>query len=283
MQAPQVGTEIRKEIAPEAELVRRVPQRESEAFADLITPHFKPLKSLVRRMLRNEFDSDDIVQQAILKAYTHLDQFRSHASFRTGLTSIALNEKNTSRLLYDGGKFTESAVSAHCESPSELYERKRVVRRVRNAVAKLPLNYRMVIEVFDLSESSLSETQSVLRISAGTAETRIFRGSPSAWQISNGSRPGRYQTSGRKKSGLGRNVIVLTIPELDSLAIYLREPDQICGADVPRKVLRSPGNVESRTGDLIRKRRLFPRRLARRTAQHWRISTLCQSLERSNV
>ena len=182
MQSPQVGTEIRKEIASEAELVRRVLQGESEAFADLITPHFKPLRSVVRRMLRNEFDSDDSVQQAILKAYTHLDQFRSHGSFRTWLTSIALNEirqsvreKNTSRLLYDGGKFTESAVSAHCESPSELYERKQVVRRVRNAVAKLPPNYRMVIEVFDLSESSLSETQSVLRISVGTAKTRIFR------------------------------------------------------------------------------------------------------------
>jgi len=100
MAVSNATTEIRTEIPPkavpdtnrEAELIRKVLEGQVEAFSELLTPHFKPLKGLVRRLVRNEFDSDDIVQQTVLKAYSRLNQFRFHATFRTWLTAIALNE-----------------------------------------------------------------------------------------------------------------------------------------------------------------------------------------------
>lgn len=109
-------------------------------------------------------------------------QFRFQATFRTWLTSIALNEIRqngrigiNARLVLDGGKRIESTASERGESPFELYEREEAAQRLRNAIGTLPLKYRLVIEVFDLNERSVSESQAALRIPIGTAKTQLFR------------------------------------------------------------------------------------------------------------
>jgi RNA polymerase sigma-70 factor (ECF subfamily) len=190
MQVSKTGTEPGNQTRPEAgtnpnreaELIRRVLEGQSEAFSELLKPHFKSLRSLVRKFVRNEFDADDIAQQTIMKAYGRLDQFRFQSSFRTWMISIAFNEirqngrsKRNARLVFDGGACVESAMGDGGESPYACYERKERAERLRSAIGKLPLKYRSAIEVFDLGETSLSESEESLCISTSAAKARLFR------------------------------------------------------------------------------------------------------------
>jgi RNA polymerase sigma factor (sigma-70 family) len=67
-------------------------QGRDEAFGDLIQPYMASLTRFARLRLRSDPEAEDIVQQAILRALSHLRQFRGEASFKTWLTTIASNE-----------------------------------------------------------------------------------------------------------------------------------------------------------------------------------------------
>jgi DNA-directed RNA polymerase specialized sigma24 family protein len=78
-------------------------------------------------------------------------------------------------LVFDGSKSIESAASGCGESPFELYEREEAAQRLRNAIDTLPLKYRTVVEVLELNEKSLSDSQASLGISTSAAKSRLFR------------------------------------------------------------------------------------------------------------
>src|ERR1700674_3150947 len=63
-----------------------------DAFGDLVQPYLASLIRFARARLGSESEAEDIVQQAVLRAFCHLGQFRHEASFKTWLSAIALNE-----------------------------------------------------------------------------------------------------------------------------------------------------------------------------------------------
>jgi RNA polymerase sigma factor (sigma-70 family) len=165
----------------EAELIKRVLEGCNEAFADLLRPHVKAVRSFVRKTVRNDFDVDDQVQQTLLKAYTRLHQFRFESSFRTWLISIARNEirqnarlRCTSRLVFDEGKSASVIASYSKDSPFEIYARKEMSQQLWQAIANLPAKYRLIVELL-IREKSLAETKSELSIPSGTAKSLRFR------------------------------------------------------------------------------------------------------------
>jgi RNA polymerase sigma-70 factor (ECF subfamily) len=165
----------------ETELIRRVLEGEPDAFADLLRPHLKPVRTFIRNIVRNDFDADDVIQQTLLKAYTRLHQFRFESSFRTWLYSIARNEtrqnarlKSSSRLVFDEGKSAGFVTSHSKDSPLEIYARKEMSQQLWQAIANLPGKYRLIVELW-IGEKSLAETESELSISGGTAKSRRFR------------------------------------------------------------------------------------------------------------
>jgi RNA polymerase sigma-70 factor, ECF subfamily len=167
----------------EAELIKRVLEGCHEAFADLLGPHLKLVRTFVRHAVRNDFDADDLIQQTLLRAYTRLHQFRFQSSFRTWLISIALNEirqnarrRSNSRLVFGQEKSIGVMRSDSKDSPFEIYAGKEMSHQLWQAIANLPAKYRMIIELFDLGEKSLAETESELSISRSAAKSRRFRG-----------------------------------------------------------------------------------------------------------
>src|SRR5437899_8548218 len=78
--------------AEEVGLIRKILSGRNDLFAELIAPHLKPLLRAVRVTIGGHPDVEDIVQQTTLKAFTHLEQFRFEASFRTWLIRIGFNE-----------------------------------------------------------------------------------------------------------------------------------------------------------------------------------------------
>src|SRR4030081_2966066 len=81
----------------EAMLIRRVLAGEHELFYELIRPYERRVYSTACAILRNEADAEDVAQEAILKAFKHIRQFRAEARFSTWLISITVNEARMRR------------------------------------------------------------------------------------------------------------------------------------------------------------------------------------------
>jgi RNA polymerase sigma-70 factor (ECF subfamily) len=135
--------------------------------------------------MRNDPDIDDIVQQAVFKAFTqHLEQFRFEAGFRTWLIRIALNEVNenwrkrhTSRsVALDGSAIAQTQVSDPKDSPFNVCARSQTARLLRIALASLPNKYRIVVRMRDLEERSISEVAERLCLTVAAVKTRHHRG-----------------------------------------------------------------------------------------------------------
>jgi RNA polymerase sigma-70 factor, ECF subfamily len=209
----EIGTCGNKEAA----LIRRVLEGCPEAFADLLRPHLKPVRAFILKTVRNDFDADDLIQQTLLKAFTGLHQFRFQASFRTWLNSIALNEirqnvrlRCKSRLVFDDGKSVSIARSGNKDCPFEIYARKETSQQLRQVIADLPIKYRLMIELFDLAEKSLAETESELGISSSAGKSRRFRArrelcrllTESGKMRSSRSGPVQSESSGQELTGI---------------------------------------------------------------------------------
>src|SRR5713101_3081868 len=82
------------EAQTDHQLVRRVLAGETELFAELIQPCEKRIRTIIRYALGNRAETDDIAQEARLKAFKHLRQFRYEARFRTWVSRIPANEAN---------------------------------------------------------------------------------------------------------------------------------------------------------------------------------------------
>src|ERR1700747_1931809 len=76
----------------EQQLIRRVQAGEKQLFYQLVKPYERRVYSAAYAILRQEADAEDAAQEAFLKAFTHIRQFRAEARFSTWLIQIAVNE-----------------------------------------------------------------------------------------------------------------------------------------------------------------------------------------------
>src|SRR3974377_828631 len=81
----------------EETLIRRVREGEHELFYELIRPYDRRVSSARFSILRNESDAEDAAQEAMLKAFKHIRQFRAEARFSTWLIQITVNEARMRR------------------------------------------------------------------------------------------------------------------------------------------------------------------------------------------
>src|SRR5438477_1930577 len=87
-QAPQITAAA----GGDAELVRRDLGRDEAAVSAIITANNRKLYRLARGILRNDGEAEDVVQEAYVQAFTHLEDFRGDSSLATWLARIAMNE-----------------------------------------------------------------------------------------------------------------------------------------------------------------------------------------------
>ncbi len=176
------------ESAAETRLIEQVIAGEQQLFHQLIRPYERRLYLTAFSILRNEADAEDVVQEAVLKAYINLRQFRSDARFSTWLISITLNEARH-RLRKAKGVYLESLDAPPEEQtispavlvdwrevPSEALDRLEVRQMLVDAVAELPEIYRVVfaardIEGLDVRVDARSQCRKAL---SGEAVRRIY-------------------------------------------------------------------------------------------------------------
>jgi RNA polymerase sigma-70 factor (ECF subfamily) len=184
-----VPTESSTQLS-ERELISRVLAGEREHFHELLRPYERAMYITAFSILRNQADTEEAVQEAVLKAMTHLGQLSDHAKFKGWLLQIATNEARLKRRSRHE-KFFESLEEVHKddkghefmphdfadwrEIPSETLERKEVRRAVAAALHKLPEIYREIFILRDVEDLNISECCEVLGISEQAVKVRLHR------------------------------------------------------------------------------------------------------------
>jgi RNA polymerase sigma-70 factor (ECF subfamily) len=167
----------------EGELIRKILGGRRDLFGDLIAPHLKPLLHTLKATIGGNAEIEDILQQTVLKAFTHLEQFRFEASFRTWLIRIALNEARqsqrkwaSSRLLaVDPTTLTLLPVKDERLSPWVEYQRTEARVQLRAALTLLPEKYRIIMLLRDLHGFTISEVARQLGLTIAAVKTRHLR------------------------------------------------------------------------------------------------------------
>lgn len=172
----------------EGALIERIRNGERELFYELILPYERRVYAAALAILRNEADAEDAAQEAVLKAFRNIKQFRSEAKFSTWLIQIAINEARMRRRKQhpeliepiaerqdESGDYVPRDFADWREIPSETLERKEVRERLAEALASLGQIYRDVFILRDMQHLSIEETASVLKISTASVKTRLLR------------------------------------------------------------------------------------------------------------
>src|SRR5712692_5424099 len=172
----------------EATLIRRVRDGEHELFYELIRPYERRVYAAAFAILRNEADAEDAAQEAVLKAFKHIRQFRAEARFSTWLIQITVNEarmrkrKEHAHMIEpivdhedEGGNYRPRDFADWREIPSETLERKEVRQMLAEALVSLGQIYREVFVLRDMQHLSIEETARALRISTASVKTRLLR------------------------------------------------------------------------------------------------------------
>lgn len=182
-----VITEVKMGELADVELMLRVKQGDREAFRQLIGKHQKPLLNYIYRMTGNPAEAEDLVQEVFLNIYRAAPRYEPQAAFATWLYRIATNvtlnylRDHKPQLLASLNQESECQENSILEIPDShpladevLIEEERV-RNIRNAVAALPENQRLVLILTKFQNLSLKEAAEILECSPMAVKSLIFR------------------------------------------------------------------------------------------------------------
>jgi RNA polymerase sigma-70 factor (ECF subfamily) len=187
---PEEVTSLETPARPfeEEVLIQRIRNGEHDLFYELIRPYEKRVYSAALAILRNEADAEDVAQEAMLKAFKHIRQFRAEARFSTWLTQITINEarmwrrKEHANIMEpivdrqdEEGNYTPRDFADWREIPLETLERKEVRQKLAEALALLGEKYRETFVLRDMQHLSIEETAKALGISTASVKTRLLR------------------------------------------------------------------------------------------------------------
>lgn len=169
-------------------LVRRAQNGDQGALNELITRYERKTYNLAYRLMGNHADASDAAQEALVRVYTRLHNFRCDSAFSTWLfrvvTNTCLDElRRRGRLRYtsldtplptDEGALPRQTTD-EADSPTESAERREVQAAVQRAINRLPDDYRVVVVMRDLHDYTYHEIAALLGTSLGTIKSRLHR------------------------------------------------------------------------------------------------------------
>jgi RNA polymerase sigma-70 factor (ECF subfamily) len=174
-------------------LLARARQRNPEAFAEMVSPYMPTLYRRARGLTGNAADAQDVSQEAVLKAWSRLDQFtgkqdESIDDFRAWISRIAANTSiDLLRQRRDGkiasldqrhGESEEtlgSRMASPQQDPEERCARREMGRLLAKAIVQLPPDLRQACLLRDVLHYSTQEVSSRLGISVVAVRLRLFR------------------------------------------------------------------------------------------------------------
>jgi RNA polymerase sigma-70 factor (ECF subfamily) len=168
------------------EVVARVLDGETGTFEIVMRRYNQRLYRVARAILRNDSEAEDVMQDAYVRAYEHLDQFAGRAKFSTWLTRIAVHEALARQRR--GNRYQELAPVSEGDrgdpmdgfasmalNPEEQASNSQIRGLLEDAVEQLPDAYRTVFMLRDVEEMSTTDTANVLEITEENVKVRLHR------------------------------------------------------------------------------------------------------------
>jgi RNA polymerase sigma-70 factor (ECF subfamily) len=160
------------------EVIARVGRGEVALFEVVMRRYNQRLYRTARAITGDDREAEDVVQEAYVRAYSHLEQFAGRAHFATWLTKITIHEALAR--LRRRGRFVDleeamPTLSSSTPSPEQRVASKELGKLVEGAVDALPVAYRAVFVLRDVEGLSMAETAASLDIPEQTAKTRLHR------------------------------------------------------------------------------------------------------------
>ena len=186
--APFPAFELTEEAKAELELVDRARIGDGRAFSSLIERYEGKIFRLAMNITQNREDAEDVLQEAFLKAYEHLDQFQGNSRFYTWIVRIAVNQalmklrkRKSDRSVsldeqIDTGEDTMvREIAAWDPDPEQQYNQDELGGILTGAIQGLEPIYRTVFTLRDVEGLSTEETAEALDLSVPAVKSRLLR------------------------------------------------------------------------------------------------------------
>ena len=172
----------------DAELVARVQRGDKRAYDLLVLKYQRKIMRLLSRMIREPSEVEDVAQEAFIKAYRALPQFRGDSAFYTWLYRIAINTARNWQASSQRRPMSSSIVSneddetfdqidnlTDISTPESVLASRQVVSTVNEAIDALPEELRTAIVLREIEGMSYEYIAQSMGCPIGTVRSRIFR------------------------------------------------------------------------------------------------------------
>lgn len=176
--------------ADDLALIDRVLAGDARSFEPLVRRHERRVFRVTLAVLGNIEDAEEAMQDAFIKAFRHLSQFRRESRFTTWLTRIAVNEALQKRQArkdlvslddsrgiegQDEERFMPRRFESWRADPEKLYGKQELRRIIEGAIQSLPTIYREALVLRDVEEMSAEEAAEVIGITVPALKSRLLR------------------------------------------------------------------------------------------------------------
>jgi RNA polymerase sigma-70 factor (ECF subfamily) len=193
MTLPNIGSStdtctVNSNAVTDERLVSAAKSGDSRAFVELSKRHSRKLLLKTYRMTNNWQDAEDIVQESLMKAFTHIHTFEYKSMFSTWLMRIAINSalmllrkrRGSLMLPIDGSPIDEGYCEAYDlrdqrDNPEQCYAQRQTEERLRKAIRRMRPKYRQILELRQDGDLSLNEISHSLSISMPAVKSRSLR------------------------------------------------------------------------------------------------------------
>jgi len=167
------------------QVVERVLAGDTALYEIIMRRYNQRLYRVVVSILRDSAETEDVMQDAYVRAYQHLSQFEGRASFSTWLTRIAVHEalarlRGRKRMQQLDTEMDEGEISVDFAGvsvdPEESTSRAELTRLLEQSLMRLPSQYRTVLMLREVEELSTSETAAALGLTEENVKVRLHRG-----------------------------------------------------------------------------------------------------------
>ena len=165
-------------------LILRFQEGDINAYNELVKRYKDRLLNFVLRYFNNVEQAEDVVQNTLIKLYTHASYYKNVAKFSTWIFTIAKNNaltelrknkrKKTDSLWTEDGQIID--INSKEESLDSKVQNEIAIEQLNKFLDEIPENFRMAVVLRDFQELSYEEISKILEIPIGTIKSRINRG-----------------------------------------------------------------------------------------------------------
>jgi RNA polymerase sigma factor (sigma-70 family) len=174
-------------VSEELEIIERVRAGDADAFEALVLDNQKKVFNLALKMTGNENDALDISQEAFIKAYTGLKNFRAESRFSVWLYRLVYNlcidysrrrtRAQVTSLTYldEDGEYQDLEIADLRYEPESETEKRELREAVSRGIEDLPDRHREILVMREVTGMSYEDIAGTLNISEGTVKSRLSR------------------------------------------------------------------------------------------------------------